>query len=400
MRLQMFDRDYYTVAALGKSREITPEGFLLCRGVAIARIGLQTYDRADLPLETGPHGKIIAERLPEEVFRRETIASFEGKPVTVNHPDGEFVSPANWKRYSVGIVQNVRRGEGPESDLLLADLLITSADAIAYANTEFPEISAGYECEYERVGRGKYIQRNIIGNHVALVRRGRAGPRCAIKDAIKEPPVKKSRLAKLLAAFGVENAETVADAMEEIQVTGQPTTDSKDDAVKVLDERLSKIETGFAELKALLTKDADAKKKDDDQSATAGASSEAEKPPMYTADAAREIVARAEILAPGITFPTTDALSLSDAERLMSEALQKAQATEAGAECIKPFLMGRDLKVLTGDALVGVFNGAAELMRVRNNQRAIRQPAATKDSKPLTIAEINARNAEFWASRT
>lgn len=398
MRLQICDRDYYTVAALGKSREITPEGFLLCRGVAIARIGVHTYDRADLPIEAGSNGKIIAERLPEDVFRRETIASFEGKPVTVNHPDGEFVTPANWKRYSIGITQNVRQGDGAEADLLVADLLITSADAIAYVNREFPQISAGYDCDYERVGSGKYVQRNIIGNHVALVRTGRAGLRCAIKD--EDTSMKKSKLAKVLAAMGVNNADTVADAVEEIQVSGTPTTDSDDTAVKALGERVGKIESGIEDLKKLFTKDADdAKKKaEDEATAAAAAAASAAKQTVYTVDAVREIVARAEILAPGISIPTTDALAAGDAARqLMSAVLEKAHATEGGVECIKPFLMGRELKVLTADALAGVFNGAAELMRLRNNQRTTRRAAPTKDSKPVTPADMNASNAEFWA---
>ena len=58
----------------------------------------------------------------------------------------------------------------------------------------------------------------------------------------------------------------------------------------------------------------------------------------------------------------------------MGNALQNANRSDAGAECIKPFLMRRELHALTGDALLGVFNGAAELMRMRNNQRSERQP--------------------------
>jgi len=407
MRLQICDRDYYTVAALGKSREITPEGFLLCRGVAIARIGVQTYDSADLPIEAGSNGKIIAERLPEEVFRRETLASFEGKPVTVNHPDGEFVTPENWKRYSVGITQNVRRGDGSESDLMLADLLITSADAIAYVNREFPQISAGYDCDYDRVGPGKYVQRNIIGNHVALVRTGRAGLRCAIKDedttVSKKGTTSDKRTiwARIRTAMKANDSAAVeAELAEAERVEAVATTDA---AVEQLVERVSTVETGLtslqtglADIKKLLTKDAE-----EEAAAAAAAAASAAKQPVYTADAVREIVARAEILAPGISIPTTDALAAGDAaQQLMAAALEKAHTTDAGAECIKPFLMGRELKELTGDALLGVFNGTAELMRTRNNQRIGRPAAATTDNKPpLSIDDINKANADFWANR-
>lgn len=393
-RFQIRDRDYYTVGAIGRSRHITPEGFLLCEGVAIARTGIQTYLTTDLPLEPNADGVIVAERLPEEVFRRETIASFEGKPVTVNHPDGEFVSPENWKRYSVGIVQNVRQGDGADSDLLLADLLITSADAIAYANSEFPQVSAGYDCDYEPVGPGRYIQRNIIGNHVALVRHGRAGPRCAIKD--EDTTVKNSRIAKLLAAFGVKDAETAAEAIESITVTGQPTADSNADKLKTFDERLDKLEKGIADIQALLTKRQPTADEDSD---TATADQDP-KQSAYTAEQLTAIRARAEILAPGIQLPTADALSSGDAaEQLMRNALDTAQRTDEGKECIAPFLMDRELKTLTADALLGVFNGAAELMRVRNNQAAAQAALAAKTrdfGKPVSPEDINEANRKFW----
>jgi len=44
-----------------------------------------------------------------------------------------------------------------------------------------------------------------------------------------------------------------------------------------------------------------------------------------------------------------------------------------------------------------VFNGAAELMRVRNNQQSERTSVATKDfGKATNVADINARNREHW----
>ena len=68
-------------------------------------------------------------------------------------------------------------GEGIDNDLLLADLVITDPVAIEYINKELPEVSAGYEAEYEQTEPGRGVQREIVGNHTALVLRGRAGPR-------------------------------------------------------------------------------------------------------------------------------------------------------------------------------------------------------------------------------
>ncbi|MFU1949286.1 DUF2213 domain-containing protein, partial [Bordetella avium] len=170
---------FYTVQKLGEKQELTNEGFLLCRDVPIARIGELLYADGEVPVEATPDGLIKINRSPEEVFRPETIASFEGKPVTLDHPD-DFVTPETWRQLAVGTVQNVRQGQGIENDYLFADLLITDAQAIEDIRSGLREVSCGYEADYEQVEPGRGEQRNIIGNHVALVERGRCGPRCAI----------------------------------------------------------------------------------------------------------------------------------------------------------------------------------------------------------------------------
>jgi uncharacterized protein len=399
MRVQMQDKGFLIKEAIGESRSITPEGFLLCRGVAIARTGIQIYDRRELTVVApDAAGQIRIERLPEEVFRPETIASFEGKPITVYHPE-EFVTPENWKKYSVGIVQNVRRGEGQKGHLLLADLLIQSADAIAYANKELPQLSAGYDAEYEETAPGRGLQRNIIGNHVAMLPRGRCGPCCAITD--EEPNMSKKRTIfdRIRTALRANDSAAIeAEITEAERAETTQTNDGASTAVPQFGERMTAVETGLADIRRLLTKDAD----EEAQRQAAAAAAAAATQPTYTADHVREIVARTEILAPGISIPTADTLAAGDTtQQLMRSALEQASSTEVGAECIKPFLMGRELKVLTGDALQGVFNGAAELMRVRNNQRAVRSPAVTKDRKaPMSADDINKTNADFWAGRS
>ena len=86
---------FYTVERLGARQSVTNDGFLLCEGVPIARIGQLLYAAGEVPVEPGRDGIIRIERTPEEVFRPETLASFEGKPVTMDHP-AEFVTPDTW----------------------------------------------------------------------------------------------------------------------------------------------------------------------------------------------------------------------------------------------------------------------------------------------------------------
>lgn len=62
----------------------TPEGFLICHDVPIARTGTQEYMPRELSL-TGDT-MVTVFRDEGEVFKPATLASFEGKPVTDNHP--------------------------------------------------------------------------------------------------------------------------------------------------------------------------------------------------------------------------------------------------------------------------------------------------------------------------
>src|SRR5690606_27126345 len=74
-----------------------------------------------------------------------------------------------------------------------ADMLITHADTIADIDKGKRELSCGYSCDLEHVPgewidprtgvahRYDAIQRNIRGNHVAVVSKGRAGPEARVR---------------------------------------------------------------------------------------------------------------------------------------------------------------------------------------------------------------------------
>ena len=211
-----------------------PEGYLLCLNVPVARTGMQEYLPEELGLGSGP-GFIQVYRPEEEVFAPETMASFEAVPVTNDHPrDG--VDLDNIRRLQAGHAQNVRRGSGEEADLLLADLVITDERLIEAILNGKREISCGYTYELAEEN-GRYIQRKIRGNHIAVVDAGRAGSRVSIKDHMgskgKAPgapfPMKeytqnerrkgfmKKGLGKILARMAKDgDVETVAEFIEEM----------------------------------------------------------------------------------------------------------------------------------------------------------------------------------------
>ena len=159
----------------------TPEGFLICKDVPIARTGPQDYLARELQLDGDPDRLITVQRHPEDVFEEATLASFEGKPICDGHPP-ENVGPENYAAYTKGHVQNVRR----DGDYIVADLYINDANlANEVRNNVKREVSCGYLCNYVPDGAG-YRQERIRGNHVAVVPKGRAGAAVAIHDTAPE----------------------------------------------------------------------------------------------------------------------------------------------------------------------------------------------------------------------
>ena len=184
--VQAFAKDgekmrFYVSETISENISETPEGFLLCQNVPITRLGEFIYKDGEVPVSSNSRGEIVIARDEEEVFSERAMKSFEGKPITINHPN-DFVNPENWSDYAVGTVQNVRRGSNGEGDLLMADLLVNKDNAIELVKSGLRELSCGYDAQYEEIGEGRGRQKEIIGNHVALVTKGRAGNRCSIGD--------------------------------------------------------------------------------------------------------------------------------------------------------------------------------------------------------------------------
>lgn len=209
----------------------TGEGFLICRNVPIARIGTQEYMGREIGLTGRDADKIITvKREPEEVFSSASLASFEGKPATNDHPP-DLIGPDDVGMYEKGHAQNVRRGTGEWADYILADLHIHDRELIDAIQGGKREISCGYECDYVDNEDGTYSQKNIRGNHVAVVDRGRAGKRAAILDSIQTPaftPERKERGMKhtFLQLFGLAAKDKTA---EEIAKLAMDTADALDE---------------------------------------------------------------------------------------------------------------------------------------------------------------------------
>lgn len=167
----------FDTGTLGKATK-TPQGFLRVPAF-LTRAGVFDYRRAD--------GTVRRElRLPEEIFRADSLASLSAAPVTDLHPT-EMVSPKNVKALQVGHVgESVRR----DGKFVAAHVIVAAEDAIGKVERgDLRELSCGYRCKLDATP-GTYegqrydaIQRDIQYNHVALGPRnwGRAGTDVALR---------------------------------------------------------------------------------------------------------------------------------------------------------------------------------------------------------------------------
>ena len=161
---------------LSEHKYKSSEGYLICVDSIIGKVGKQEYQYKELFQDSvKPDNEVITvDRPKKEVFSEETIASFENKPITLNHPD-ENVNSRNYNDYAVGFIRDVHPGKYGDTDVLYATLVITDEDAITMVeNGIYTELSCGYDCDIVMDGSLNYYQKNIRGNHIALCKEGRA----------------------------------------------------------------------------------------------------------------------------------------------------------------------------------------------------------------------------------
>ncbi|EJQ8079248.1 DUF2213 domain-containing protein [Escherichia coli] len=406
---------YFFESQLGETRYLLADGSLLCKDVPIARTGTQLYSSEDLPdIRADPYGRITVNRMPEEVFSEETLASFEGMSVTVLHPEDDegnilFINPGNWRGLAVGHLQNVRRGEGEQSDLVLADLVIKDEIAIALIDEGLREVSCGYNAEYQQLSPGKANQKMIRGNHVALVDKARAGNRCKIGDSHTMATSKKNWLMRLKNAIRTGDADTASALLEEAppEVTGdsgdspsgvnlninlppqQPlpdkspemggsenTADGDDDLKTLLRALLAKLEGQQSGDSA-----GDVPEQENDTELTGDSDGEdKEQEAIVTGDMAY----RAELITPGIDL----------SRRVKPTAFKRRVLASADHALVRQVVGDACINDLPKFAVDMAFNAVSELAKGRNTR-------PTTDARPSSgtlrsISELNKAHAAFW----
>lgn len=379
MRKKKFsDGQVFTIESLSPHKERTPEGYLLCRDVPISRVGEFEYTAIESGIR-GKNGKVILARSPEELFSDDTMASFEGKPVVIGHD--RFADPTNWKEISVGIVRNVRQGDGEEKGLLLADLLLTDEKGISMVERgELREVSCGYDSQTIDDGDGRGHQVGIVGNHVALVSRARCGSVCSVRDGFMAKETFKQKLRRLFRDGDEDKFNATLDEMNEPKADEDPapTTEQKpDDVFKALVEKIESIEQRLGKIESAHTVDEEEEKNKaivDEEEAKEVADEEA-----------AQVIADAEEIAPGMQKPACDSAG-GKYTRGLIRRVQRQALKIAG---VKKF---GDTASMTGQALDIAFKAAVDAHRAGRNP----MPRMT-DSAPKEVpVSLNERFAKFW----
>lgn len=452
-----------SVGQIGPNRQLLPDGSLLCRNVPIARTGWLQYAPGEVPLEPsdqpGAAPVLYVHRAPEDVFAEEAMRSFIGCAITHEHPP-VAVTPANFAHLGKGFILRVWRGEGPDADCLMADLIIKDKWLIEQIERNKREVSCGYEASYIQTSPGQGKQVNIVGNHLALVEKGRCGPRCAIGDedtlsstVINEDtdmttpqagkgasrpriPLTEARQRVVDAMADLEAAETggdgkavhvhvhmgqTADAAPPAEGDGTttPPTAATPTVDKAVEERFVKLEGGLDEVKGLL-KDiaAGIAPKAPAAAATTDADPEVVTEATATMDSAalqtgyQQFMSQAEILVPGFKLPTFDASMqrkltvdrMCQGRRMVLGALQ---ATADGSALLTTVNGGKEFDVLgaTCPDVALAFKAAAAKKAEANNRSATgdssRIASATNEppAKRWDPAAVNAANKDFWSKQ-
>ena len=113
------------------------------------------------------------------------VDTFNGLPLSLDHWEMDAANMPKDK-----IVGSLGTDAAFDAPYLTNSLTVTDADAIKRINSgEFRDLSAGYLCDVEMIDGmfdGKHYDgrmKNIRGNHVALVREGRAGHDVRVADS-------------------------------------------------------------------------------------------------------------------------------------------------------------------------------------------------------------------------
>lgn len=249
----------YDTAPISSIHSDPQTGFLYAENVPIARTGVFPYLKSD--------GAVTWEaKLPTELLADSTVESANGKPVTNDHPD-ELVTKDNAGKYMKGVTMSNAHTDG---NTIRVDMAITDSDLIKAIQGGKQELSIGFRTDVEPVS-GEFdgmhydsVQKSIEINHVAVVKRGRAGhsiritgdSAAMVEDYVPQTGKKGPEMADYTKVYLGDSSVTVLDtdaekvtkANQDLQSATSANAD-KDKQIADLKKQVTDLEAQNADLK-------------------------------------------------------------------------------------------------------------------------------------------------------
>ena len=384
----------YYGSRISDSISRTPEGFLICRDVPIARVGVQDYLGREIGQTERPDEVFKVNRPADEVFSPAAVASFEGKPVTENHPD-EDVTSENYGRYTRGVVRDVRKGTGKYEGCLVADLVIHDGALVRAVQDGKREISCGYNCLWVPTGDHTLEQREIRGNHVAVVDKGRAGHGVAIHDHAMERSTHMAKgniLQRMWAAFAKD-----ADPEEALEAAKLVNGDGKDEKPAEPEDpneaRFKRIEDAIADLSAKLNPPAEDEEPEEVEESQGSEEEEGDALDALEEDLQGEgeaedaVTADPEEINESQSAVTDGLIEAEESEDVVEDGCSARDAALETIKALRPFVatLPTAQRRKAADALAQMIRGNVRDSGYAAIQKATRR---TTDSKPVDDAAL------------
>lgn len=177
--------------AMDTARREDYNGWIEIKDNPISKVGVFAYLGRNVDKKFDPDEIVMVLRPDEELASPKTIESFRLIPWIDNHvmlgnPESGMTSPEE-KGVEGVIGEDIYFDDG----ILYANIKVFSSNLDDLIDHGKRELSAGYRCRYELSSgvwngqRYDAIQRDIRGNHLALVHEGRMGPDVAVLDQLR-----------------------------------------------------------------------------------------------------------------------------------------------------------------------------------------------------------------------
>lgn len=170
-------------------KELDKSKFWIIRDNPIIKTGVFPYLGRQISPDLNPTQIYNVLRPEDELFKEKTIESFNMLPITIGHAllgsKDEGLTPPEEKGIEGTTGEHAKR----TGDKMTNTIKLYSERIKDEINNGKKELSAGYFCDFmpeSGTWNGRhydYVQRNIDGNHIALVEKGRNGSDVRVMDS-------------------------------------------------------------------------------------------------------------------------------------------------------------------------------------------------------------------------